>query len=270
MPAQLSALLLTLLAYPGTARASDHALEATYQDRGLVRSATTQVAGLDAPLHYLETGPKASQKLVLFLHGAAFSARTWQLTGVLDAVGAAGFRAIAIDLPGYGDFRRKQAPADRRVLVSHFLDALGWTAARQVVVVAASMGGSFGLPFVLTEPERVAGYVTAAALLDLETVAGCKLRPCSATPTLLVWGELDSPSGKTAATTESLFGVHAQKIVYPNAPHPCYLKYPEAFTYQLLEFLGVGSPAADAHAAQRAAVSARTFPQPAIEVRAKW
>ena len=39
---------------------------------------------------------------MLFCHGAAFSMRTWQSVGVLDALAMQGERAIAVNLPGYG------------------------------------------------------------------------------------------------------------------------------------------------------------------------
>mmetsp|Transcript_20548 Transcript_20548/g.62688 ORF Transcript_20548/g.62688 Transcript_20548/m.62688 type:complete len:284 (+) Transcript_20548:22-873(+) len=236
-------LLLVILSCAVFARADEHLLEASYVDRGMVSAATITMSGLAAPLHYLESGPKESHQLVIFLHGASFSARTWQIIGVLDAVGGAGFHAVALDLPGYGSGlsgRQRQSPTERRLLLPKFLDAIGWDLVRKVVVVAASMGGAYALPFVIAHPERVAGYVTAAALLDPEVVAGCSHEPCSTIPSLIVWGELDSPGGNKALVTESLFAAH-QKVVYRNAPHPCYLKYPDVFTRHLLEFLGAGN-----------------------------
>ena len=55
-------------------------------------------------IHYLAAGPTAgsAHKVVLFCHGAAFTSHTWQITGVLDELGAQGFAAVALDLPGYG------------------------------------------------------------------------------------------------------------------------------------------------------------------------
>ena len=88
-----------LLAYGGLANGNADlvaSLEAAYQDRGVVSSKTVAITDLAAPLHYLDAGGSIS-KLVLFVHGAAFSARTWQVLGSLDALAGAGYRAIAID-----------------------------------------------------------------------------------------------------------------------------------------------------------------------------
>lgn len=40
--------------------------------------------------------------IVLIIHGAAYCAQTWKDLGTLDYLAQRGFRAIAIDMPGYG------------------------------------------------------------------------------------------------------------------------------------------------------------------------
>lgn len=37
---------------------------------------------------------------VLFLHGQAFTSRTWEALGTLALLAGEGYRAVAIDLPG--------------------------------------------------------------------------------------------------------------------------------------------------------------------------
>ena len=56
-------------------------------------------------IHYLETGPKNSVS-VLFLHGASFTAHIWQEIGTLDLLTNLGYRAVAVDIPGYGRSQR--------------------------------------------------------------------------------------------------------------------------------------------------------------------
>lgn len=60
------------------------------------------VALCSQPLFYRQALPFAGEpKLcVLLLHGIRFSSHTWITVGSLSALAAAGYRALAIDLPG--------------------------------------------------------------------------------------------------------------------------------------------------------------------------
>ena len=66
---------------------------------GHIEGKLISVSGLSNEIHYLEGGAH-NDKTAIFLHGAAFSAKTWQEIGVLDFLLEKGFRVIAIDLPG--------------------------------------------------------------------------------------------------------------------------------------------------------------------------
>jgi pimeloyl-ACP methyl ester carboxylesterase len=86
-------------------------------------------------------------------------------------------------------------------------------------------------------PSKVAGYVPIAAL-------GVPLRehedPPSAVPTLVLWGALDAPESARARAYATAFP-HSQKVVFADAPHPCYLKAPSYFNRLLLQFAGGGA-----------------------------
>jgi abhydrolase domain-containing protein 14 len=236
------ALLMPLISAGRAAVDFEKALSAKYVDRGAVASNLMTLEGffeeqfthMPIPLHYLTAGPVDAPHRAVLLHGAAFSAHTWQVVGTLDALGAAGLRVAAIDLPGYGQFKsgKQRVSSDvRRQFLGRFVDKLGW---QRVLVIAASMGGSFASPFVLAQPERVAGYVTVSAVLD---AAGKPQPAATRVPTLLVWGELDAPESEKAAAQQRLFA-RSQKIVLPDAPHPCYLKEPALFNALMVRFAG--------------------------------
>ena len=217
-----------LLAYGGLANGNADlvaSLEAAYQDRGVVSSKTVAIADLAAPLHYLDAGGSIS-KLVLFVHGAAFSARTWQVLGSLDALAGAGYRAIAIDVPGYGaQLSGAQKVHDntlRRELLARFLDAIGWR--RPVLVVSASMGGSFGSPFVLGNPQRAAGYLSVAAMLDEAAATGASK---SLPPALVVVGERGRAGFVARAQPHAALPAVAEDCL-PRRAAPVLLEGPEA------------------------------------------
>lgn len=65
------------------------------------REGTIQVQG--QALFFREAKPgggQAARFSVLLLHGIRFSSETWQNLGTLHKLAEAGYRAVAIDLPG--------------------------------------------------------------------------------------------------------------------------------------------------------------------------
>lgn len=57
---------------------------------------------LSQNVHYLESGAPCARS-VLLMHGASFKAETWRQIGTLDVLAKEGYRAVAVDLPGFGD-----------------------------------------------------------------------------------------------------------------------------------------------------------------------
>jgi len=219
MRASLAMVLLTSFARGRRGRAGKADLEQivkdAYHDHGRVKQGRVHVDG--EVVEYLEAGPPGAARTAVFCHGAAFSMHTWQSVGVLDALAGAGVRAYALNLPGRGASSKKIGNADgKEGYLRAVLDALG--APRAVVVVAASMGGSYALPFVVSPGagRAVAGYVTAAGMIGSKDVV--------ATPVLGVYGSEDG----RLASDRGLFGpkqfASSQLVVFDDAPHPCYLR----------------------------------------------
>ncbi len=182
-----------------------------------------------ASLRVLLAGP-AERPPVLLLHGARYTADTWQELGTLALLAESGYRAVALDLPGFGGSSRVAESADQFLVAA--LPRLGL---ERPVVVAPSMSGQYVLPLLTRHPERFAGFVLVAPagiVEHREALAG------ASAPALVVWGEADTlvPLAQGRALVERL--PRGQLVVLPGAGHACYLDQPQAFHAALLSFLG--------------------------------
>ena len=119
-----------------------------------VRATTIQVMGLRTRL--LVAGEEAARDPVLLIHGVGGWAENWR--EVMEPIAASGRRAIAVDLPGFGESERARRPRHfdpHEPFYAHFitatLDALGAPAAH---LVGNSMGGAVAYMTAVTSPER--------------------------------------------------------------------------------------------------------------------
>ena len=188
----------------------------------------------DQTIHVRTAGP-AGGRSVLLLHGAAFDSGTWQELGTLDVLAAAGYRAVAIDLPGFG--QSKDASAKPAEFLIDFLPVLD---IGRPVVVSPSMSGRFSFPLIFLSPELVSGYVPIAPVRVAEHSKRIRESPVE---TLVVWGEEDGTFPPTQAQVLAACFQNAQILILPGARHPAYLDQPKLFHEALVKFLGeIDSP----------------------------
>ncbi|PSP18289.1 MAG: alpha/beta hydrolase [Cyanobacteria bacterium QS_8_64_29] len=189
-----------------------------------VRAASVALSG--SQIHYLEAGRGPA---VLLLHGASFDATTWQSLGTLALLAERGYRAIAIDLPDYGESQRSNDPPE--VVLPELLAAL---ALATPAIVSPSMSGRYSLPLLVRHPEAIAGFV-AVAPVGIERYEA-QLQGLGV-PTLAVWGGNDRtvPPAEADRLCQPL--LDAEKVVLDGAGHACYMQATEAFHQHLLAFL---------------------------------
>ena len=179
-------------------------------------------------VHYLTAGNPAD-KTVILLHGMKFQAATWQELGTLEQVAAAGFHAVAVDMPGFG--KSPACSMEQDSVLEQFIQRLDQD---NVVLVGPSMGGRIALEFTINHPEQVSSLVLVGAVgveENRQRLGEIKV------PTLIVWGSEDqiSPPGNSDILHSSISS--SEKIVIEGAPHPCYLDKPEQWHDGLVHFL---------------------------------
>ena len=113
----------------------------------------------DVKLAVYEAGPKTARPPVILVHGWPEIAYSWK--NQLPALAEAGFRAVALDLKGFG---RSDAPGDKALYdIRHMtddlvalLDALG---VERAIFCGHDWGGAIVWPMAQLHPDRVAGVI---------------------------------------------------------------------------------------------------------------
>ena len=96
---------------------------------------------------------------VVFLHGYPFDKSMW--SGQLEAIRAAGFRAIAPDLQGLGETKSLSEVATMDEMARDVAALLDHLRVEQAIVCGLSMGGYVAFEFMHLFPARVLGLVLA-------------------------------------------------------------------------------------------------------------
>jgi pimeloyl-ACP methyl ester carboxylesterase len=133
-----------------------------------IRDERISVKGyVDTPngqIHYREEG---AGEPVLLLHQAPSSSEMWE--ALLPRLAALGYRAIAIDLPGYGMSDPPPAPPELTDYAASILAAARGLGLDRFAVIGHHTGGSVALTMAVEQPERVRGLVVyGVALLSEE------------------------------------------------------------------------------------------------------
>ena len=192
-----------------------------------------QLNCMGQPIHTLQGGPDVGP-LVLLLHGKMFKAATWQETGTLTKLADAGYRAVALDLPGFG-----KSPAGDIEPVEVIKAVISQAAPNGAILLGPSMGGRIALEFTLANQDLVNGLILVGTVGVQENKE--RLKEISL-PCLAVWGEEDTISPLANGNLLQQEIKDAELAVIPGAPHPCYLDHSEEWHRVLLRFLNEKFP----------------------------
>ena len=110
-----------------------------------------------------EKGPAGGVPVVLF-HGTAAWSELWRHT--IDALAAAGFRVIALDLPPFG-FSDRPGSYTRRDQAARVNDVLDQLKADPAIIVGHSFGAGAATELVMRYPDRARALVLVDAALGL-------------------------------------------------------------------------------------------------------
>lgn len=192
---------------------------------------------LDHTTVYGKLAGEPSGTLVLGIHG--WSQRngwhTWE--PLLRPFGAAGFCAVSVDMPGWGDSPAiGHLPLLGDTAVSTTIDIINKLQKGTAVLMGKSWGGGVALSTALAHPERISHLIlTAPAYRDLDKLAHLTQ------PVLLVWAKDDPviPYSRAGELVEAI--PNATLISYDSGGHSAAPKNAAHFAPQAIEFLKRGS-----------------------------
>jgi pimeloyl-ACP methyl ester carboxylesterase len=134
------------------------------------REGRVEVGSIGAPL--LESGPAGSTEGVLFVHGNPGSRLDW--ADLAGRVGEAGVRAVALDLPGFG---QADKPDDFPATVPAYAEFIEGARIRlgleRIHLVVHDFGGPFGLTWAAEHPDAFA----SAVIVNAPPMAGYRWYP---------------------------------------------------------------------------------------------
>ncbi|MEK7325633.1 MAG: alpha/beta hydrolase [Chloroflexota bacterium] len=101
---------------------------------------------------------------VMFIHGRIPPLNNWQAWNTnLEEVAAAGFRAVAVELPGFGDAARPDGPISTESAADCVLDIFDRLAISRVTLVGYNWGGLIAWRAAMIEPGRITKLALVAA-----------------------------------------------------------------------------------------------------------
>jgi pimeloyl-ACP methyl ester carboxylesterase len=115
----------------------------------------------------VQAGPGDAAEAVVFVHGNPGSADDWERLAA--AAGAAGHRAVAFDLPDFGETIAPDGFEHTPFAYAEFLaEALGELGIERAQLVLHDFGGPIGLIWAMAHPDALAGIV----LIDTGVLPG--------------------------------------------------------------------------------------------------
>ena len=203
---------------------------------------------------------------VLLLHGAKFSAKTWERYGLkslfvdiklfklfkcfvysilisigtLEKLSDSGFTAIAIDLPGSGSTESLKNDHQPHIILERIIKSLGLS---RPVIISPSKSGLYSLDYLLRNPDGVAAFIPIAPVFpenftnfSSELPTSDIAKALALVPAFVVWGSLDTPGKRRSKVLLNVFP-KALPFEIENGSHPCYLDQPDMFNRAVTAFL---------------------------------
>lgn len=119
------------------------------------RLETVDVAG--SQISYFEVGERDSPRSVLLLHGLADRKEDWG--ALLERLASLGCRAVAPDLPGFGQSPSENTDPDVLVHLRRLLAFVRSLALEPCVLVGSGLGGTLAAAWAYRHPDSVLGLV---------------------------------------------------------------------------------------------------------------